>query len=145
MRVDFYQLSRDSAEAAIALLAGKTLQSGKRMLVVAKGERLESLSRALWEGSPESFLANGIAGTGHEGRQPILLSEQVEPVNRAQFLLIADGVWRDPGQDFERALYLFDDATIDQARGAWRELGNQADVQRRFWKQDESGRWVEGP
>ncbi|MBS0475461.1 MAG: DNA polymerase III subunit chi, partial [Proteobacteria bacterium] len=35
MQVDFYQLSRDAAETALALIAAKVIDSGQRLLVVA--------------------------------------------------------------------------------------------------------------
>ncbi|RJY08144.1 DNA polymerase III subunit chi [Aurantiacibacter aquimixticola] len=145
MRVDFYQLSRDPAPVAIALLARKTIEAGERLLVVADDlDMLESISKTLWEASPEAFLANGIAGDEHDARQPILLSGEVDPANSAKFLLLADGEWRDPGDTFTRTMLLFDAATIEAARQTWKALGERNEIERKFWKQD-GGRWVEGP
>lgn len=145
MRVDFYQLSRDPAPAATALLARKTIEAGERLLVVADDSALlESIGSELWESAPESFLANGMAGGAHDARQPILLSPDVTPANGAQFLLLADGHWRDPGEAFRRVMYLFDDTTIDEARRTWRMLVGEEEASCRFWKQ-QGGRWVEGP
>lgn len=143
--MDFYQLSRDPAPVAIALLARKTIEAGERLLVVgAELELLEAISQGLWEASPDAFLANGIAGGEHDARQPILLSDEVEASNGAKFLLIADGQWRDPGDGFARVMYLFDDATIGTARQTWKALAASDAIERKFWKQD-GGRWVEGP
>lgn len=145
MRVDFYQLSRDPAPAAIAMLARKILDAGQRLLVVGENpEQLEVVSEGLWQASPDGFLANARAGGAHDARQPILLSDQAEAANGARFLLFADGQWREAGDDFERVMLLFDDATIANARDTWRELGAREGVERHFWKQD-GGRWVEGP
>ncbi|MBA3054612.1 MAG: DNA polymerase III subunit chi [Sphingomonadales bacterium] len=146
MRVDFYQLSRDPAEAVVALLAGKTLEAGERLLVVADDSaRLGKISEALWSARPEeSFLANGRAGTADDARQPILLSDRVEPANGAQFLLLADGLWREeaaaPGA-FERVFLVFDAGTLEGARACWRKLGTHDGLERNFWKQ-EDGRWI---
>ena len=146
MRVDFYLVSRSSVPEAVALLAGKTVAAGRKLLIVSAGEAArQDLSKSLWEANPEGFLANGLAGGKHDARQPVLLSEHVEPANGAQFLLLADGVWRDPGEAFERVMLVFDNTTIDGARTCWRQLGEDAAIERHFWKQDESGRWVEGP
>ena len=146
MRVDFYRLSRDSAESAVALLARKSVEAGKNVLLVAEGEdRLQQFSRTLWDSPPEAFLANGLAGAGQDERQPILLSETLEAANGAQFLILADGQWRDPGDIFERVMLVFDDSTIEGARACWRQLGEQEGMERHFWKQDDSGRWVQGP
>lgn len=145
MRVDFYLLSQDPAPAAITLLARKVRQAGEKLLVVAEDfELLEETSQALWAAAPEEFLANGLAGDEHDAHQPILLSAEVEPANGAKFLLIADGVWREPGEGFSRVLYLFDQATIDGARQTWKALQDREGFDSKFWKQQD-GRWVEGP
>ena len=145
MRVDFYQLSSDPAPAAAAMLARKTREAGERLLVVAaEPAQREAISQALWDSAPEQFLANGTAGGQHDARQPILLSEHVINANDAAFLLLADGQWRDPGTGFARVMLLFDNATIDNARGTWRELGQSEAVERNYWSQRD-GRWVKGP
>lgn len=145
MRVDFYQLSHDPAPAAAAMLARKSREAGMRVLVVSSDEaQRAAISRALWESAPEAFLANGMAGGPHDERQPILLADEVINLNGAEFLMLADGEWRDPGEHFDRVMLLFDGATIDGARGAWRELGGRDGVERRYWRQD-GGRWIEGP
>jgi len=144
MRVDFYQLSRDPAEKVLPLLARNTLNAGARLLVVSgDNAQLDRIGQALWE-PRDSFLANGRAGQPHEDRQPILLSDRTEPANGARFLALADGVWRESEERFERTFLLFDDATLQGARECWRALGNREGVERRFWKQ-QGGRWTEGP
>ena len=149
MQVDFYQVSRDPPEAIVAMLAEKTLAAGQRLLVVAaEAPRLEAIGQALWahpgRGGAASFLANGRAGAGHEPRQPILLSETVDPANGARFVVLADGVWRDEAADpvrFDRAFLVFDAATLEDARACWRILGAREGLTRNFWKQD-AGRWI---
>ncbi|MEP7221386.1 MAG: DNA polymerase III subunit chi [Novosphingobium sp.] len=141
MRVDFYQVGSDPAETVVALIARNTLKAGKRLLVVAsEPDRLDRISNALW-GRSDTFLANGRAGAGHEARQPVLLSETLEATNGASFLALADGTWRAP-DGFDRVFLVFDNSTIDHARGVWRELGGQDGTERHFWKQ-EGGRWIE--
>ena len=145
MRVDFYQLSRDPAEAALPLIARATLAAGERLLVVSGDDaQLLRISEALWAKLPDSFLAHGIAGSAEQARQPILLSDQTEAANGANYLAMADGVWRDGADRFARAFLLFDAASLDAARATWRMLGERDGVERKFWKQD-GGKWVEGP
>ncbi|WP_288414534.1 DNA polymerase III subunit chi [uncultured Novosphingobium sp.] len=142
MRVDFYQLSRDPVEVALPLLARATLNAGERMLVVSQDPaQLARIGEGLWS-LAETFLANGRAGEPHEDRQPILLSEQAEAANGARFLALADGQWREEAVAFARTFLLFDDRTVDGARGVWRQLRDRQDTERHFWKQD-GGRWVE--
>jgi DNA polymerase-3 subunit chi len=143
MRVDFYQLSRDPAEAALPLIARNVMKVGERLLVVSgdAGQR-QRICQALWSLSPDSFLANGMAGEGNEAHQPILLSEAVAPLNEARFLAIADGQWREGEQPFERTFFLFDSATVQHARDTWRMLRGREGVEHFYWKQ-EGGRWVQ--
>jgi DNA polymerase-3 subunit chi len=143
VRVDFYQLSRDPAEAALPLIARKVLSDGARLLVVSGDEQQRArISRALWSLGPETFLAHGSVGEGQEERQPILLSETPEPVNGAAFLAIADGQWREGATPFARTFYLFDDGSLQQARQVWRDLRARGGVEHFYWKQD-GGRWVQ--
>ena len=143
MRVDFYQLGAVPLEQIIASLAEKLLERDERLLVVAEDEAaLARLDRILWDQGATSFLPHGLAGGGEDSRQPILLATAADPANRARNLLIADGKWREAALGFHRAFYLFDAETLDQARAAWRSLGESEDVERHYWAH-EDGRWVE--
>jgi DNA polymerase-3 subunit chi len=145
MRVDFYQLGRDPAEAALPLIARAAMNAGERLLVVSGDQgQLGLISKALWERLPDSFLAHGQAGDAHEARQPILLSGEPKATNEARFMAIADGVWRDGDPAFARTFYFFDEATLQPARDCWRMLGGRDGLERHFWKQ-QNGKWVEGP
>ena len=146
MRVDFYRLARDPAEAVLPQIARNTLAAGERLLIVsADPAQLDRIGPALWARFPESFLAHGRAGGAHDVRQPVLLSQQPEPANGARYCALADGLWREGEPGFVRSFYLFDEASLQAARDCWRMLGNRDAIERRFWKQDERGRWVEGP
>lgn len=141
MQVDFYQLSRDPAESALAMIADKALETGARLLVVSADEaQLGRISEALWL-RKDSFLAHGAAGGPDDARQPILLSDTAEPANAARFVAFADGRWRDEGLNFERVFLLFDGATLDDARATWRRLDGEEGLVRNYWRQDE-GKWV---
>ena len=108
----------------IPRLAEQTLRLGKRLLVVSDDPaQLERTGKALWEHSPDSFLAHGPAGGPHDARQPILLSGDPKPGNGARFCALADGRWREGvEQRFARVFLLFGTATLDEARGCWRRL-----------------------
>lgn len=145
MQVDFYQLSRDPAEAVIPALAGRILREGGRLLVVsAERDQLERISRGLWSAGPETYLANDHADAPLPQVQPILLAGACVPANGARHVALADGRWREEALGFERVFYLFDDMTVAEARDAWRALSRAEDVTPRFWKQ-EGGRWRQGP
>ncbi len=141
MKVDFWQLSRDPAEKVVALIAARVLGEGERLLVVASdAEQRAAISRALWEAKPDAFLANGDAGEPHAEHQPILLSEGCAPLNGASRVIFADGQWR-AAEGFARAFLLFDEATVEAARGVWRSLDGSEGLERSFFRQ-EDGKWV---
>ena len=141
MKVDFYQLSRDPAEKVVPLLARNTLKAGERLLVVSADDALTGrISERLWDG-PESFLAHGLSGGPHDARQPILLADAPHPANGARFVIMADGTWCDAALGFERAFLLFDGSTIDDARATWRALDGRDEIERRYWRQDDGGKW----
>jgi DNA polymerase-3 subunit chi len=145
MQVDFYQLSRDPVEQVLPAIAGRILDMGARLLVVAQdAARLDRISAGLWAGPPESFLAHGRAGEGGEQVQPVLLAQDCVAANGARHIALADGLWREEALDFERAFYFFDAETIEGARASWRDLAKRDDVVPRFWKQ-QGGKWVQGP
>jgi DNA polymerase-3 subunit chi len=145
VRVDFYQLSRDPAEAALPLIARAALNSGERLLVVSADEaQLGRIGDMLWMKLPDTFLAHGRAGLPDAERQPILLSAAPEPANGARLMAIADGVWREGAEPFARTFFMFDEGTLQAARDCWRMLGTREGVERKFWKQ-QGGKWVEGP
>ena len=143
MRVDFYQLGAAGLENVVAAIAGRLVGEGQRLVIVADDEALLArLDRRLWDQGEASFLPHGIAGGSDDARQPILLSPAVDAPNLARNLLIADGEWRDAALGFERAFYLFDAATLEAARLAWKLLSGRDGVERHYWARDAS-RWVE--
>jgi DNA polymerase-3 subunit chi len=145
VQVDFYQLTRDPAEKVLPPIAQRVLDGGGRLLLVSGDvAQLAAISGALWNAKPDSFLAHGTAGEADDSIQPILLSSETEAANTAKLVALADGVWRHEALQFDRVFYLFPPSHTDNARAAWRGLGEKPDIERRYWKQD-GGKWVQGP
>jgi DNA polymerase III subunit chi len=145
MQVDFYQLTRDPAEAVLPAIAQRILDDGGRLLVVSNDAgQLDKISGAFWNAKPESFLAHAKAGEGDDAIQPILLSPTPLAANGAAMIALADGQWRDEALGFARAFYLFAPDATDNARTAWRALAGKDGVECRYWKQD-GGKWRQGP
>jgi DNA polymerase-3 subunit chi len=142
MRVDFYQLGAAQPDSVIASIAGKLLDEGQRLLVVAADEGLLSrLDRQLWDQGPASFLPHGLAGGADDTAQPILLSTGTDAPNLARNVLIADGEWREAALAYDRAFYLLDDATLEGARLAWKLLAGREGVERNYWAL-EGSKWT---
>ena len=143
MQVDFYQLAGTAPEQVIASIAEKLLAGGQRLLVVAADEVfLARLDRMLWDQGPTSFLPHGVSGGTDDVRQPILLSTSPDAPNLARNMLIADGAWRDSALSYDRAFFLFDNATLEGARLSWKLLAGREGVDRRYWAR-ETGKWVQ--
>ena len=143
MRVDFYQLGEGGHGGVIGSIAGKVLADEQRLMVVAADEALLArLDRMLWDEGATSFLPHGIAGGADDPRQPILLSPTTDAPNLARNILIADGEWRDAALHFDRAFYLFDEATLTGARLAWKLLAGRDEVERHYWA-NVDGKWTE--
>ena len=142
MRVDFYQLGSAQPDSVIAAIAGKLLGEEQRLLVVADDDGLLArLDRQLWDQGGTSFLPHGIAGGPDDAAQPILLSTGTDAPNLARNMLIADGEWREAALGYDRAFYLFDEATLEGARLAWKLLAGRDGVERNYWAL-EDGRWT---
>ena len=142
MQVDFYQLEGATPEPVIAAIAEKVLERDGRLLVVAEDEAfLSRLDRMLWDTGPESFLPHGISGGSDDARQLVLLSTSPDAPNQARNMLIADGQWREAALTYDRSFYLFDDATLEAARLAWKLLSGRPGIERRYWAR-EGGKWV---
>ena len=141
MQVDFYHLTAQPLDRVLPQIAEKVVASGQRLLIVAAGEeQRRHLDRLLWSYAPESFLPHGPLGDG-EQVQPVLIAPDVNAANRARHIALVDGEWRDDALDFDRAFHIFDDEQVREARLAWRALGDREGVERRYWKQNDAGRW----
>ena len=143
MQVDFYQLAGTPPEQVIASIAEKLLAQDSRLLIVAEDEGLLArLDRLLWDQGKTSFLPHALAGGTDDARQPILMSTSPDAPNLARNMLIADGQWRDAALAYDRAFYLFDAATLEGARLAWKLLAGREGIERRYWAQ-ENGKWAQ--
>ena len=142
MRVDFYQLGGAQPDGVISAIAGKLLDEEQRLLVVAADEGLLArLDRQLWDQGAASFLPHGLAGGSDDAAQPVLLSTGTDAPNRARNVLIVDGDWRDAALGYDRTFYLFDEATLEGARLAWKLLAGREGIERNYWAL-EDGKWI---
>jgi DNA polymerase-3 subunit chi len=144
MQVDFYHLTTP-LDRVLPRIAERVVQTGGRLLIVAEPEEQRvALDRLLWSYAPESFLPHAQAGSADDTVQPILIAEELTedaPANAARNVAVVDGRWHDLILTFDRAFHIFDDEAIREARLAWKALADREDVERRYWKQNDSGRW----
>ena len=145
MLVDFYHLASAPLERVLPQICEKVLGAGERLLVVAEPHLLDRIDTQLWAYARDAFLPHGRSDGPWPEAQPILLSADLEAINGAANVALADGEWRDAALGFARIFYFFDSAHLDQARSSWRALKDRPEAERRYWKQDERGKWVQGP
>lgn len=142
MQVDFYHLTATPLERALPSIAQRVVAGGGRLLIVSGDETQRgAIDRLLWSYSPESFLPHGQAGGEDDAAQPVLIAAEVAPSNQAANVALVDGAWRDEALNFERAFHFFDGDRIVEARAAWKALADREGVERRYWKQDDGGKW----
>ncbi|WNO52504.1 DNA polymerase III subunit chi [Stakelama saccharophila] len=142
MQVDFYHLTRMPLDRALPRIAERVIEKNGRLLIVSDSEaQRATLDRLLWSYRADSFLPHAQAGAGDDANQPVLISGEPEAANGARNIALADGIWRDRSLSFDRAFHFFDEDRITDARQAWKALADRAGVERRYWKQNEQGRW----
>ena len=142
--VAFYQLERSPLEQVLPKLLEKTLDAGKRAVVIAGTiERIESISSILWTSDPASWLPHGSMKDGKPEHQPIWLTTNLENPNEASYLFLIDGASIQSLQGFERCFDLFDgndEEALQAARTRWVSLKDVFD-DCTYWVQNKHGIW----
>lgn len=140
--IGFYHLTRSGLDKALPQLLGKTMQAGKRALVVlGSDQRLSAIDDVLWTFDKASWLPHGRGPSDHDEHQPILLTTEGANTNKAEFLFLADGGTSENVADFERCFELFDghdDEVVAAARVRWKEY-KTAGHQLTYWQQTDRG------
>ena len=147
--IAFYHLENWPLERALPMLLEKTLEKGKRALVLAGSEaRVEALNATLWTYDQDAWLPHGSAADGEAKDQPVWLAvapdgADAENPNRAEYLFLTDGATSGRLADFERCFELFDgrdEAAVAAARGRWKEY-KAAGHALTYWRQTDAGGW----
>ncbi|MDB5679583.1 DNA polymerase III subunit chi [Sphingomonas bacterium] len=141
MQVDFYHLTVTPLERALPQIAEKVVRSGGRLLIVSDNQAQRgAIDRLLWNYSPESFLPHAQTGDD-DAAQPVLIAAESASTNQAANIALIDGQWRDEALGFDRAFHFFDAERIAEARAAWKALADHDGIERRYWKQNDAGKW----
>ncbi|ALG90070.1 MULTISPECIES: DNA polymerase III subunit chi [Actibacterium] len=141
----FYHLTRHPLEVTLPMLLEKSRAAGWRVVVRGRTEQqLRWLDDKLWLGPEDGFLPHGLAGSGFDADQPVLLTTGMAAPNGAACLMAVDGAEVDAEEAgrMARVCILFDgndEAALNRARGQWKALTG-AGVAAQYWS-EESGRW----
>ena len=140
--IGFYHLTRFGLERALPQLLMKTVEAGKRGLVVlGSDDRVAAMDNFLWSFDNASWLPHGSKSSGNADQQPIWLDVDDRNPNGASFLFLADGGVSDKVADFERCFEVFDgndDAAVAAARQRWKTY-KDAGHDLTYWQQGENG------
>jgi DNA polymerase-3 subunit chi len=143
--VAFYHLETVPLEQALPKLLEKTLEAGKRALVLASSdEYVEFLDIQLWTYEPDSWLPHGSNRGGNSKNQPVWISvNSKKNPNNAHFLFLTDGASSEYLDEFERCFEIFDGRDVTSVKAArihWKaylEAGHKLT----YWQQNKSGVW----
>lgn len=142
--VRFYHLTATNLESALPKLLEKTLERGKRAVVLARSEeRVEALCAHLWNYHDRSFLPHGSRRDGFAEQQPIWLTDSDENPNGADYLFLTDGASSAQLENYELCALLFDGRdgdALQAAREEWKRC-KKLSLDLTYWQQDEQGRW----
>lgn len=148
--ISFYHLESSPLERVLPSLLEKTLDAGKRALVLAGSEaRIEALNGLLWTYHQDAWLPHGSSADGSAEDQPVWLATADDDANAggnpngAQFLFLTDGATSDRIGDFERCFELFDgrdEAALQAARERWQAYKDAGHVLT-YWRQTDAGGW----
>jgi len=142
--IAFYHMTRSPLETVLPKLLDKTIQAGKRaVVVVGSRQRVEPLVEVLWSYDPGSWLPHGSMQDGHPEHQPVWLTDEDENPNGADFLFLVDGGHSTRVADFERCFEVFDGtsaASVTDARARW-SRHKSAGHDLTYWQQTDGGEW----
>ena len=142
--IAFYHLQKWPLEKALPKLLVKTLESGKRAVVMAgSDQRVEAINSLLWTYDQDSWLPHGSAKDGNPEEQPVWITVGDENPNGAQFLFLTDGADSQRIGEYQRCFLLFDGndtEALEESRRRWkgyRDAGHDV----AYWRQTEAGGW----
>ncbi len=142
--IAFYHLQKLPLERTLPKLLEKTLEAGKRALVVAGStDRVEALNALLWTYDQNAWLPHGSTRDGNAEDQPIWITDGDDNPNGATFLFLTDGC-TGPVADFERCFDMFDgnDAqSVAAARERWKTCKADGHTLA-YWQQTDGGGWA---
>lgn len=144
--IAFYHLQKWPLDRALPKLLEKTVEAGKRAVVMAgSDDRVEVLNSLLWTYENGSWLPHGSGKDGAPEDHPVWLTTNDENLNQSQFLFLTDGASSEHIGDFERCFELFDgddETALGTAREHWKTY-KEAGFDLTYWQQNDSGKWTE--
>ena len=141
----FFHLDKQPLEHVLPRIVTSSLARRWRMVIeTALPDRVAKLSELLWASEDVAFLPHGFEGEPLAEHQPVWLTANAENPNNAQVRVLLDGAKPTDITNLTRAVLVFDGndpQAIEAARAEWK-IQKAAGHDICYWKQDESGKWV---
>lgn len=140
--INFYQTDEAVARSLAPLLL-KVLEEGKRVLVFCEdNQQIKDIDSALWSYGRHKFIPHATIFDKEFSfeRQPVLITNKEENLNKADYLVFFDEVSHDFLATFPRIFHFFEMHEATKARGLAKKLKN-ADATINYYKKEE-GKWA---
>lgn len=142
--IRFYHLQKQSLDQALPMILEKAYQGEHKILVrLADAKEVERMNALLWTYNPAKFLPHGSKKDGHAESQPIWLTDKEENPNKANVLILTQGILTDAVEKYDLCCEMLDgrdEAAVKDARARWKKYKEDGhDVA--YWYQSETGGW----
>lgn len=142
--IRFYHLQHQSQERVLPILLSKALERGHRIILkFADEQSVLHYNEFLWTYAPESFLPHGCKKDGCAAAQPIWLTAEDENPNKADVLILTQGVESEMQGQFSLCCEMLNgqsEEAVRAARSRWKAYKEKGfDVT--YWQQDDRGVW----
>ncbi|PCI54862.1 MAG: DNA polymerase III subunit chi [Alphaproteobacteria bacterium] len=142
--IRFYHLQHQSQAQVLSVILLKALERGHRILVkMRNAAEIAQMNDYLWTFSPDSFLPHGSEKNGNAEMQPIWITAEDENPNKADVLILCQGVVSGQQADFTLCCEMLDGhdhQAISDARARWKTYKEQG-FEVTYWQQSEAGGW----
>jgi len=142
--IRFYHLQTYNLDQALPQILGKALSAGHKINVrLPDTKEVERINTLLWTFRPDSFLPHGSQKDGYAEDQPIWLTDKDENTNKANVLVLTNGLENDNLDTYTLVCDMFDgrnDEMVKAARERWKSY-KEAGHEITYWQQDQKGAW----
>lgn len=142
----FYHLSKKSQEESVPVIIEKCLEKDWRVLAVSQDQAIRTkLDTALWTFKESSFIGHGLSSDRElrPSRQPVLISETVDNLNKAQALILLNGFEAPVDANFDRIMVVFEEGDDSVKSIARKQFKRAKDAEHtvNYFKQNNKGAW----
>lgn len=140
--IRFYHLQTRSVDQALPDITQKALSAGHRIVVRARDDmEAERLNAHLWTYRPDAFIPHGSRKDGYAADQPVYLCAGNDNPNKADVLIVTDGVQPESLDGFSLCCDVFDgrdETQVNAARQRWKSYKDSG-YALTYWQQTEKG------